>query len=265
MQAWYLHAYINVSACHYKRVGVTRIISSAIQLTYSIMDEIDSRSLYCLLHCIVFKLYSVQLWNTWFTWPTKSAFKDMFVQNSYDWMLPKCRWFVERTHALIMCDRIWKKTRLPHTQYQTYNFTRNGLLAQYTITFHCWPCSKATGLVFVAAFLRPCVSLKWHFGAIGWSWLSCIGAWRAGQATKDWPMSVIFNLECCEHKKGTQTGPLAFNYLRIPFCTPILSPASTPTHHPYYYHLHYHYCHKKSCSKQLEFRVFEVIHPHNYS
>jgi len=37
-------------------------------------------------------------------------------------------------------------------------------------------------------------------------------------------MSVIFNLECCEHKEGPvgpQTGHMAFNYLRIPFCTPI--------------------------------------------
>ena len=74
----------------------------------------------------------------------------------------------------------FKKTRLPHTQYQTYDFTRNGLLAQYTIIFHCWPCSKPTGLVSVAGFLRPCVSFEQHFGTIRWSWLSCIGAWRAG-------------------------------------------------------------------------------------
>ena len=157
----------------------------------------------------------------------------------------------------------FEKTRLPHTQYQTYDFTRNGLLAQYTITFHCWPCSKATSLVFVAAFLRPRVSLEWHFGTIRWSWPSCIGAWRTGQATKGWIiMSVIFNLECCEHKKGPvgpQTGPLAFNCLRIPFCTPILSPPST--HHPYYYHLQYHYRHEKSCSKQPEFRVFGSYSP----
>ena len=115
---------------------------------------------------------------------------------------------------------------------------------------------------FGAAFLRPCVSLKWHFGTIGWSWLSCNGALRAGQATKGWPMSVIFYLECCEHKKGPiwpQTRPLAFNCLRIPFCTPILSPPSS--HHPYYYHLQYHYHHEKSCSKQLEFRVFESYSP----
>ena len=156
----------------------------------------------------------------------------------------------------------FEKTRFPHTQYQAYNFTRNGSLAQYAIIFHCVPCSKVTSLISVAAFLRPCVSLKWHFGAIRWSWLSCIGAWRAGQATKGWPMSVIFNLERCEHKKGLvgpQTGPMAFNCLRIPFCAPILSPLST--HHPYYYHLQYHYCHEKTCSKQLEFWVLESYLP----
>ena len=159
----------------------------------------------------------------------------------------------------------FERTQLPHTQYQTYDFTRNGLLAQYTIIFHCWPCFKATSLVSAAAFLRPCVSLEWHFGTIRWSWLSCIGAWRAGQATNGWPMSVIFNLECCEHKKGPvgpQTVPLAFNCLHIPFCTPIFSSPSTPTHHPYYYHVQYHYHHEISC---LNFECLKVIHPQNCS
>ena len=125
----------------------------------------------------------------------------------------------------------FEKTRLPHTQYQTHDFTRNGLLAQYTIIFHCVPCSKVTSLVSEAAFLWLSLSFEWHFGAIRWSWLPCIGAWRAGQATKGWPISVIFNLECCEHKEGPvgpQTGPLTFNCLHIPFCTPILSPPTTP-------------------------------------
>ena len=160
---------------------------------------------------------------------------------------------------------MWPDLKKPgfHTQYQTYDFTRNGLLAQYTIIFHCVPCSKVMSLVSVAAFLRPCVSLEWHFGTIKWLWLSCIGAWKAGQATKGWPMSVIFNLECCEHKKGPvgpQTGPLAFNCLCIPFCTPILSPP--PTHHPHYYHMQYHYHHEKSC---LNFRCLKIIHLHNCS
>ena len=125
----------------------------------------------------------------------------------------------------------FEKTRLSHTQYQTYDFTKNELLAQYTIIFHCSPCSKATNLISVAAVLRPCVSLEWHFGAIRWSWLSCIGAWRTEQVMKGWPMSVICNLECCEHKKGLvgpQIGLLAFNCLRILFCTNILSPLLLP-------------------------------------
>ena len=152
----------------------------------------------------------------------------------------------------------FEKTQLPNTQYQTYNFTRNGSLAQYTIIFHCVSCPKVTSLVSVATFLRPCVSLQWHFGTIRWSWLSCIGAWRAGQATKGWSMSVIFNLECCEHKEGPvgpQTGPMAFNCLYIPFCTPILSPPppTTPITTT---------CNIITITKKLlEFRVLESYSP----
>ena len=161
----------------------------------------------------------------------------------------------------------FEKTQLSHTQYQTYDFTRNGLRAQYSIIFHSVPCSKVTSLVFVAAFVRPCVSLEWHISAIEWSWLSCIGAWRAGQSTKGWPMSVIFNLECCEYMKGPvwpQTGPLAFNCLCIPFYMPILL-SSPPTHHPYYYHLQYHCRHKKAALNSSNSGCLKVIHPHNYS
>ena len=52
-----------------------------------------------------------------------------------------------------------------------------------------------------------------------------------------------------------KTRTLAFNCLSTPFYTPILSPPST--HHHYHYHMQYHYPHEKSCSKQLEFWVFE--------
>jgi len=34
----------------------------------------------------------------------------------------------------------FEKTRLPHTQYQAYDFIRNALLVQCTIIFHCVPC-----------------------------------------------------------------------------------------------------------------------------
>ena len=137
-------------------------------------------------------------------------------------------------------------------------------MAQYTIIFHCVPYSKVTSLVSVLTFFRPCVSLKWHFGTIRWSWFSCIGAWRAGQATKGWSMSVIFNLECYEYKKrpvGPQTGPLAFNGLRISFCTTILSPPTTPITTT---------CNiitvmKKAAQNSWNFGCLKVIHPHNYS
>ena len=158
----------------------------------------------------------------------------------------------------------FEKTQLPHTQYQTYDFSKNGLLPQYTIIFHCWPCSKATSLVSVAAFLRLCVRLKWHFSTIRWSWLSCIGAWRAGQATKGWPMSVIFNLKRCEHNQGPvgpQTGPLAFNCLHISFCTPMLSPPSIPHPPPLTLPPATSLPSRKSCSKQPIFRVFECYSP----
>ena len=49
-----------------------------------------------------------------------------------------------------------------------------------SIHYHI-PLCALMSLVSVAAFVRPCVSLEWSFGAIRWSWLSCIGAWRAGQ------------------------------------------------------------------------------------
>jgi len=68
----------------------------------------------------------------------------------------------------------FEKTWLPNTQFQTYDFARNGLLAQYTIIFHYVPCSKISTPVFVAAYQRLCVSLRWCFGAIGWSWLSWV-------------------------------------------------------------------------------------------
>ena len=48
-----------------------------------------------------------------------------------------------------------KKTQLPHTQYQTYDFTWNELLAQYTIIFHCWPCSKPRVWFLWQLFLDP--------------------------------------------------------------------------------------------------------------
>ena len=55
-----------------------------------------------------------------------------------------------------------------HTQYQAYNLTRIGLLAQYTTLYHI-PLSallQSYESGFCGSFPRPCVSLEWCFGAI---------------------------------------------------------------------------------------------------
>ena len=157
---------------------------------------------------------------------------------SYPWSMVMGTKFKPMVKPWLWPD-LTKKEQLPHTQYQTYNSNRNGLLAQYTIILHCVPCSKITSLILVVAYLRPCVSLEWCFGTIDWSWLSSIGVQRAGYATKSWAMSFIFmiSLECYEHKEGpagSQIGPLAFNCLHTPFYTPILSPPSN--YHPIHPH-----------------------------
>ena len=74
-----------------------------------------------------------------------------------------------------------EKNCLPHTQDQTYNFAKNiKLLAQYTIIFYCVSWSEIKSMIFVAAYLWPCVSLEWCSDAIGWSWLSWNGVQMAG-------------------------------------------------------------------------------------
>ena len=163
------------------------------------------------------------------------------------------------------CDRIWKNPASTHT-ISNLQFHQKWILG--SIHYHIPLCAllKVMSLVSVAAFLRLCVSLEWHFGVIIWSWLSCICAWRA---TKSWPMSVIFNLECYEHKKGPvgpQTGPLAFNCLRIPFCTPILSPPPTPPPPPLLLPRAISLLsRKKAAENSLNFGYLKFIHSHNYS
>ena len=110
----------------------------------------------------------------------------------------------------------------------------NGLPAQYTTIFHRVPCSKVTSLVSVVAFLRPCVSLEWCLAPLNGhgSLVLVLGgldkSQRAGHA-----LSVIFNLEYCEYKKGPQTGPssgfqLPSHSILQSYINPILSLPSTP-------------------------------------
>jgi len=61
--------------------------------------------------------------------------------------------------------------RLPHTQNQTYHFTRNRLQVQYTFTLHAIFRWRIVGVLFVAAFSWPCDSREWMIGAIQRPWL----------------------------------------------------------------------------------------------
>jgi len=167
-------------------------------------------------------------WKTFISnWPfTKKALVIFAIYWAMTWTCMCAQLTNEPISSLVLfsnCDRIWKKPGF-HTHNIKLMISPKMDYWLNTLSYStvCLASKSRTSLVSVAAFLRPCVSLGWHFGIIRWSWLSCICAWRAGQATKGWPMSVIFNLECCEHKEGPvghQTGPLAFNCLRIPFCT----------------------------------------------
>jgi len=81
----------------------------------------------------------------------------------------------------------------------------------------CWlnvPNSKITSLVFVAAYLRPCVSIEWCFGTNGWLWLPCIGVKRAAWVSHE-------GLECLLSSVWNAVFVLHFTD------TPILSSPST--------------------------------------
>jgi len=112
----------------------------------------------------------------------------------------------------------FEKTRLPLTQYQTCDFTRNRLLAQYTIIFHCRPCTS------LVSFLRPCVSTLAPLDGHGSLALGLGGPQRAGQCL----LSSIWTRKV--HKLDLSPYSILYSYIK-------------PTHHPYYYHLQYYYHH----------------------
>ena len=75
-------------------------------------------------------------------------FYQEWIAGSLYYHIPLHAWLV--VALLYWCSEGWlstqqyatyvtrfETTRLPRIQYQTYNFTRNGLLAHYTIIFHC--------------------------------------------------------------------------------------------------------------------------------
>ena len=132
--------------------------------------------------------YGAIVWNIWISVGQLCMFHHIFMlwplafcktwkhsrnvqKNMANWSLfPSAIANFAFAFRICRCDKIWK-TWLLHTQYQTYNFTRNGLLAQYTIIFHLVPCSNVRSLVSVAT---SCVNFKWCFGTISWSWPSFI-------------------------------------------------------------------------------------------
>jgi len=155
----------------------------------------------------------------------------------------------------------FETTRLPHTQYQTYDFTRNELLAQYTIIFTAGLAPKPRVWFLWQTLCKPWVALWRHWMVMALLYW-CLEDWTSHEGLAN---VCYLTLECCEHKKGSigpQTGPLAFNCLRIPFCTPILSPPSSPQPPPLLLPPAISLPSRKSC---LNFGCLKVIHPHNFS
>ena len=125
---------------------------------------------------------------------------------------------------------------------------------------------KVMSLVSVAAFLRPCVSLKWRFGAIRWSWLSCIGAWRAGQAKNGRPMSVTVYLQfgvlwAQERSSRAPNWTFGFQlslfYIKYSYVKPTLHPLP-----PIATTCNIITITKKLLKNSLNFGCLKVIHPH---
>jgi len=102
-------------------------------------------------------------------------------------------------------------------------------------------------------WLGPCVSLEWHFGAIRWSWLLywCLEGWTSHEGLYYLQFGVLWAHERSSRAPNWTSGfqlssySILYSYVKL-------------TLHP---HLQYHYRHEKSCSKQLESRMFESYSP----
>ena len=144
-----------------------------------------------------------------------------------------------------------------HTHTRTHTCTHH-----YTHKYQNWDCCLNILLCvlllnhksgFCGSLSQTCVSLKWWFGIIGWSWFSCISVERSGKLQT---AGQCLSSNAVNTRK-VQKDPKLDLWLLIVFVLPFLE----PTHHPYYYHVQYHSPHKKSCLKQLEFWVFENYLP----
>jgi len=120
-------------------------------------------------------------------------------------------------------------TWLPHTQNQTYNFTRNRLLGQCTFTPDSW---RMAYMLVVANFSWLCESHDWTFGTIRWSCLSwnCV-QWTGTLQTCSLPAVISLNLEWFQCREGPQNAiawSLDYTRLPSPFITSILTHPHPP-------------------------------------
>ena len=110
-----------------------------------------------------------------------------------------------------------------HTQPQSYNFTRNRLLVQHTVIFHC------VSLVVVTTYPRPWVCNRWVMLYYQWLVMVLLKWCSEGWVSHEYlPVSFIFSKKCCEHEQGLlrpQMGSLAFN---TPFYAFTWSPPTPP-------------------------------------
>ena len=148
------------------------------------------------------------------------------------------------------------KTRLPHTQNQTYDFTGNGLLAQHTIIFPLCSLLRNQESDFCGSLFLT-ISLEWWW--CHWLSLGMVRGLgkprRAGQCLS----TLIWNAvsTCKEGLVRPEIESLDFCCLCTSLYTPILSPPSTC--YLYYYHV------PSSWKKLCKMCNLKVLHPHNYS
>ena len=121
-------------------------------------------------------------------------------------------------------SQLWpdlKKTRLPHTQYQTYDFTRNGLLVQYTIIFHSTVCLAQKSWVWFLCTWQlisdPQVVLWRHWLVLVLLYW-CSEFWVSHKGLANAQVGMLW-------AQGRSKLDL---WLSIIFVLPILSPPSTP-------------------------------------
>jgi len=90
----------------------------------------------------------------------------------------ECRWLLRLWREILICtglkpicDLISHNLCFHTHKNQTYDFSRNGLLVQYTFTLHSVFPWRMVGLFFGVVFSWPCESHEWTIGTIQMPWL----------------------------------------------------------------------------------------------